>query len=538
MKLKKLFLFLTIFFICILQADIEIFDDDSVPQSEDFIDISEDEEWEIERTAKGKLHMRGTLESHSRFVEKTGNFREMTRLNSQVNSWYMRLFYETNTIIENSKYPFGGSITYKPNRTQQLVIGQYQISTGYGLTLAKNSYISERPGFNTNFTQNRTSLSSNARPYFSQSFFGAAYQMPLNENLSFLIHTSHKEIGARLNDEAEIVSLLPHEKTPKYIVFQSIAGGIVNFNTKNISLSSNVYFEHFDHELANKTNPLTSSIAGSYKYDNYLFFTETAVANDRFAHLSGVKNNHNRFSQILLYRYFEPGYNADFSNFVSNSSTGENEQAVFYQIGYRNSDFSVKTYADIFANIENQHRYRNKNTGGAWGIAVEKYSLFDIDDQKLHLSYREKKDKEWRNFTGIANYEDRTRRYYRVSWTQIETKFLTTRFIYDYQTRDFPTHAISQNGYTICSNLTMRWEHVRISTSLGIFDTEIPMYLYLFSGRANNSMYILNGDGHLGVISVSAKLHKRLSIETMALFLNKAEVERIFGLYVKLAISD
>jgi len=461
-----------------------------------------------------------------RYQERTDNFRNINRLQASNNIYNFRFHHEYNTNVDNSPIPFGASLNIRTSPNSNLILGQYRIHHGYGLLLHRGSFVSQSPGFNTDFSQNRIVLASGARPYFSRSLLGIAYEHSLSDRFTLFLYSSYKDIGARIQDD-KILVLLPDDTNPNRSVIQSFSGSMFSFQTGDLVLSATASYSHTSKEfISENARPISSAIAFSYRRGNYMLFSESAYSNSAFAHLAGIKNSFQRFSQIISYRHIESGYNAEFANFVSNSANQTNEKGLFYKVEFRNREFLVQTFADTFENIEPHERHLDRNRGVSYGIRAEKYSLFNFPDMTVGAAFREKHDKEWRNLTGIARYENRKREYARLSWQQANTRFLTTRLVCDFQQRVYPEHNIKNNGYALSQSVRMQFRNYRVSFTAGVFDTEIPLYLYLYSGRLNNPLLILSREGQYALIHVNYRLNDRLQLEVMNSFLKRDSVEQ------------
>ena len=524
-------LFVLHFLFISLYSDFEIIDEDSIIDTDEHLFLMLDTTPEKEFGSSKKLEY--DLLHYLRYQDTTENFRNINRVIVKTNVFDLKLYQEYNTNITNTPIPFGGSLSISRKPSEKFILGQYQISHAYGLSVARGSFISQKPGFSTDFRQNRVTVSSNSRPYFSRSFLGVSYEKNVFDNFTTVIYSSLKETAARLTAEGKIDRLYIEEKYPQEKVWLNTNGGILHYRNGNLNASTAINYTIAEYAFQdNNVTPVTGSIAASYNYNQYLFFTETAYANSALANISGIRFNNQRFTQILSYRHFENGYNAIFADYISNSSNGTNEQGLFYKIEYRSRQYTIQSYADLFNNIDNDLRYMDRNQGVAYGVNFEKYGLYKYNDMGLGISYRQKTDKEWRNLSGISRYEDRIRDYLKITWTQTDTRTLRTRLILNYQSREYPDYDIKNKGYALTQNINIIFPNYRLSFTGGFFDTEIPIYLYLYAGRLNNSMYVLNGEGQFAMLHFRINKWKSLSVELMNSVLRKDNLEYLSSLVV------
>jgi len=485
--------------------------------------------------------------NYLRYNDSSGNVRIINRLTASNNVYDLRLHQEHNSVSKNTTIPFGASLSIKNSPTKRMVLGQFQLNHAYGLLLSRGSFVSQKPGFNTEFKRNRTTLSANARSYYSRSFFGVAYENSLLDNLSIIIYGSSKDTGVRLNN-GQIERLLLDDKDPNESVFVYNFGGVLLYQLGEFIVSGAVNYSYANFispletsHLSNtgfndNINPLVGSIAASYEFDRYLLFSETAYSFRSFANIIGFQSSFQRFTQLLCVRHFENGFESFFGDYVSNSASGSNEKGLLYKVDFRNRHYMLQTYADIFSNIENDERYMDRNRGVSIGLRGEKYSLFGFDQMNIGASYRQKLDKEWRNLSGITKYEDRKRDFFRAFWQQTDTKFLKTRLLYDYQTREYLDHENIARGYVLSQSINMQFTGYRYSFTAGVFDTQTPIYLYLYSGRLNNPLFILNGDGLYTLFHVSINKWEKLTLEIVNSVLKKEKTEYLASILVNCKI--
>ena len=466
-----------------------------------------------------------TFQSFGRYQDKSENLKNKNRLQIKNNTFDLKIIQEYNSTTGNSEMPLGASLFIKTTKTDELIMGTYQIRQGYGLLQNSRSFISEKPNFTSNFSENRPAITANARPYFSHSFFGVAYKKSLSNTLNVYAFGSHKDVGAKISD-GKVTTLDLAEPNPDNTIIQSMGGSILSFQKNNLNISGMV--NYFYTEIPYQEKPITSSLAFSFLLKNYMFFGESAYINETFAHLYGVKNSFQRFTQILSYRRIDENYHSEYANFMSNSSNQTNEEGLFYKIEYRNSGFFMQTFADVFDNIKNQERYINKNIGSNVGLKIEQ----KIEDMIFGVSMRQKKDKEWRNLSGITRYENRKRDYLKLAWTQLNISTFTTKLTFDFQQREYPDYDLINDGYALSQSINMSFSSYAFAFILGTFETEIPLYLYLYNGRLNNPLIVLSDEGQYVMFYGRNTISKMWEIELMSYYLNKEKPEYTFSAMV------
>jgi hypothetical protein len=543
MNMNKKYILVTVVLVCaiyLISDDLEVYDHidgESLINYEEYYEVEETEERDMTRSRS----LEYTITNFVRYTERTENMRSLNTLRARNDIFDIRIYHEHNFSIDNTPLPVGASIKASLSPKSTLILGQYQISTGYGLLLSRGSMFSPTPGFSTSYRENRTTLVSVAGPYFSRSLFGVAYNHEISDNLIFTGFSSYKDTPVRLVD-GKVSSLLVDERHPTAIAQHSFSGGVVTNSGEvlNISLAG-TYSEIFRGKSdvaaggVSRYNkyPISSSLALSYKYNDYFLYSETAHSNDKIGQIVGLQYSPRWFSHGLTYRYMQKGYEAPFSSFESNSSSGDNEHGLMYMVSIRNRDFMISTFGDFFSDIEPNDRYSDRNEGVSYGVRFEKYSLFGNRDMRLSLSYRQKLDKDWRNLTGVSRYENRDREYYRAIWTQTNTTNLRSRLTFDYNKREYPDQTLKSDGYALSQSVLYRSGKTRYSFTAGIFDSDIPLYLHVYSGSLNNPFMVFSGEGQYAMLHIATSIKNDISMELMYSFINRGKPESVASVMVR-----
>jgi hypothetical protein len=260
-----------------------------------------------------------------------------------------------------------------------------------------------------------------------------------------------------------------------------------------------------------------------------LIFNESSFSNCKYAFISGIKDNFDPFSQLLTLRHIQKGYQADFSNYESSMSSGENEESLNYRIQYKSANLSIISFMDIFRNIENNEIHNDRINGFSYGIKAEKYGFFSNENTCISIFYREKQDLEWRNLSGVSKYESRKREYYSVSWQQFDNEYLKIVFRYDLQYKKYLKYDISNHGSVFSNIITYNFENFRLSSSSGVFDCKIPIYHYSYNGRYNYPILVLSGEGMFANIILTQKLKRDFLLELMSSIVSKKKDEYVFS---------
>ena len=495
-----------------LFSDQELIDDDIILNPElHFYEIQE----EISESTE---QISFSAQNYLRFSENKNLYHNKNRLQIKYQEVDFKIIHENNLQSDKYNKPFGLSLSLK----KEYFVGQYQIEHGYGVLLSKGAFISQKPGFNYSINDHQSRVFSNARPYYSRSFMGLAWEKKISAKWKTILFFSYKDLAARTENK-KIISFQFDSPTPEQTELSILHGGIIQYQSPNWRLNTLVYYNYT--ELEYHKTPVSASVVASMQIQDYLLFTEIASSNAQLALLSGFRNRQQGFEQSLVYRRLSERYQADYANMISNSANQTNEEGLFYQVNYRIKAYWLSTFIDFFQNIEPLERYSAKNKGTYVGIKIEKFGLFSIDDMNLSISWREKTDKEWRNLSGISKYENRQHDYVNIGWQQTASKIFRTNLSLDYQKRNYRAYELANKGIAITQSLELNFQKTKFAWKIGFFDTTIPLYLYRYNGRLNNPLLVLSGEGQYSLLHITKQISQNINLESMISVLKNESTE-------------
>ncbi len=455
------------------------------------------------------------LESIVKYNRLNDEFKELNYYSVHYNCYSILLQKEFSETKGSSEKFFGFSLTGYFKKTK-LVIGEYKLQNAYGLLFSKNSFLSEKAGFDIDFSKTGANITPTAKDRFSRNFMGVAVENKINNRLSFIVFSSNKPIGVRLKDDKiDKITLNDLDPTDKINYFNF--GCVSLYKSKNYHQSILLNFNQYENSFLNsnyKDNDISFSISNSYDYSEYRLFLEFAHAHNSSAFLGGIRYNKGYFKQIFAFRYIAEMYFSEYANFLCENLQKNNEQGLFYKVEIKNHSFGVKAYADIFQNLEPIERYADKKIGTAYGVKYMNFKLLRFD-----TSIKQKFDQDWRSFDIVSKLYDRKRTYYNLKWYQLETKQVKTNLNWYYQIREYPQKQIVENAYLVNQSIKLEINRLQFDFGVGVFDTEMPLYYYDYSGRYNNFLQIINGEGYFSSVllrySFSGSIHTEASYRLM-----------------------
>jgi len=260
---------------------------------------------------------------------------------------------------------------YKLGRVKKLVLGDYSLQFGQGLTLWSGFAFGKGPDV--------TSVASKdvgLRPYSSSneaSFFrGIASTVNLAQHIDLSTFISFRKRDASLKTIDGKVSLqnigisgLHRTKTElknQRSLEQFIYGGALQYLSNNLNLGLIAYQSAYQHEFVTGTslynkyaftgkNLTNTGFHYNYTFKNIYFYGETAhslksgwaVVNGAMASLS------KQVSAVLLHRSYDKDYHCFFSNGVGEATEISNEKGWYAGLNYAPSKrWTFSVYGDYF----------------------------------------------------------------------------------------------------------------------------------------------------------------------------------------------
>nr|WP_068891698.1 hypothetical protein [Pedobacter panaciterrae] len=268
-------------------------------------------------------------------------------------------------------YLSGNVAFYKLGRVKKLVLGDYSLQFGQGLTLWSGFAFGKGPDV--------TSVASKdvgLRPYSSSNeasyFRGIASTVKVAQSIEINTFISYRKRDASLKTSDGKTTLqtigitgLHRTKTElknQRSLGQLIYGGALQYLTNNLNLGFITYQSAYQHEFVTGTslynkyaftgkNLTNTGFHYSYTFKNIYFYGETAYNfNGGWAVVNGAMASLSKqVSAVLLHRNYDKDYHSFFSNGVGEATKISNEKGWYAGLNYapsRRWTFSV--YGDYF----------------------------------------------------------------------------------------------------------------------------------------------------------------------------------------------
>ncbi len=258
-----------------------------------------------------------------------------------------------------------------------LSLGDFAVSLGQGLIL-HNDFGAGKSSFVLNVKR----AGRTVRPYSSVNevnfFRGGGIVLNLNKKWETAFFASYKPIDASVDrDTIENTDFdsfgsirfdgfhrTGSEIANKNSIYQSNAGGKLQYKVRDFKLSGNILYTGFDAPLMrdqalyrkflfNGTSLVNASVDYSWRYRNYTFFGELAASdNGGTAQIHGLLLGLDRkVDMSLVYRKYDPDYQVLNANAFAESSQPVNEKGIYLGMELRPfKGVVISTYADLWQN--------------------------------------------------------------------------------------------------------------------------------------------------------------------------------------------
>lgn len=268
---------------------------------------------------------------------------------------------------------YSGNISIlKQGRIKKLVIGDYTLQFGQGLTLWSGFSFGKGPDVTTTVKKDlglRAYTSSNEYAFFR----GAATTISLRKNFEFTPFVSLRNLDASqtLDIEGNLIQSTinqtglhrtPTEIKNKNTLSQLVLGTVLQYNTNTLNIGAIAYKTQFDDRFISQaalydhfsfTGKSLTNLGFFYNYSfkNIYFFGEGAKSlKSGIAFNSGALISLSRTTSLaLFYRNYAKDYHCFFNQGTSESSEPTNEKGLYAGLNIiPNKQWSVSFYADYF----------------------------------------------------------------------------------------------------------------------------------------------------------------------------------------------
>ena len=419
----------------------------------------------------------------------------------------------------------------KWGRIDNIVIGQYKLSTGMGLVL-NNSF-----GMGKLATlQQLGRTAATVRPHSSRSptgyFRGIAATISLSDHCRLTAFASHRPLDATLNADGSMSTIVddgyhrtPTEMQKKHNSHAIDAGAHVAWRLGGLHLGATALYSHLDRPLRPKTSTLyrrhyaqgsdfmNLSADYAYHHPRVVLSGETAV--DRHGAIATINsasmNVADGLSVMLLQRFYSYRYAALYARSLAEGGRVQNESALYAALTWQPSpSLRLQAYTDYayFA----WARYQVSQSSRAWDnlvTATVSRSRWTLNARyRLHLRQRDDADK--LRLVNITEHRARLA----LSWGSDGPLSTTTQ-----ADGVITGGGQREQGYMLSQQATAQWQRLRLSATLGYFHTDSyasRLYVYERSPLYTFAFPAYYGHGLRVALMAQATLAARLTLTAKA----------------------
>jgi len=281
-------------------------------------------------------------------------------------------------------------------KVTNLIFGNYKLSFGQGIL------------FGSKFSNAYSTLTTTApliknfaiKPYTSfyenWSLRGLVTTIKI-KSLSFTPYYSQNSLDASIKNDSVSsfyeTGLHPDESKKDKVVGK-ISGIYLSKESNSLHLGINTSLFDFDKPFLTNTSPQSFSAVSfdfNYAKNNFFAFGEYAKIHKQSGKIIGVRFLHHSLDQIVLFRDYQKLLPTFYGGAMSQSSSFDNEQGIYYGVKYSLFDkMKVAFYTDLWKIPQTSHNEKVPISGR------EKYLVLEIPlgQNSFHFHYKiEEKEK-------------------------------------------------------------------------------------------------------------------------------------------------
>lgn len=261
---------------------------------------------------------------------------------------------------------------FNTGRFKKIVAGDYSLQFGQGLTLWTGFSFGKGPDV-TSVAKKDVGLKSYTSSNEYSFLRGLATTVAIIRNIDFTPFVSYRNLDASLSVNANGEEVLANinetgyhrtanEINNKNSTTQQMFGGIIQYQTNNLSIGAIAYHSNYNHEFITGTQPyrnfnfsrksLTNiGLHYNYTFKNIYFFGEAGKSlNSGLAYVNGVLVSlSSKVSAVLLYRNYQKNYHNFFNQATSEASEAFNEKGFYIGLNINPvKEWSIALYGDYF----------------------------------------------------------------------------------------------------------------------------------------------------------------------------------------------
>ncbi|MCK4338713.1 MAG: helix-hairpin-helix domain-containing protein [Candidatus Cloacimonetes bacterium] len=416
----------------------------------------------------------------------------------------------------------GSLVTEKLGFLNKIVIGNYRLAFGQGITFAPKLGLSK----GGNATHQPIKNFSNIKSYTStnevNSLFGSAINLKIGK-FGLIPFYSNYKLDANIED-GFIKSIYitgfhrtETEKEKKDKITEKIYGAHLSYGNPRggdrigITAINTKYSLPFS-DLNIKQEQNIFGLNYNLKLDNFNFFGEGAIAEKKESYLLGLFWEKENFENLIIFRNYDKYFPTFHGNPFHTSGNFDNETGIYYGISFRPF---ARSKLDMYLDIYKFPKQRSRENMPTYGF--DKFLQFEKKwkTSKIRLTFHQKQSERWRTISDDSKIYQIERNTFRVDWWQIINPKVEIKLRSEYTFHQYKNGNKYDSGILFYQDIKFRFSpkltnYIRICQ---YHTADIILYMYEndLDGIMLNSQF--KGDGIFGYILLKYDLGKHLSLQ-------------------------
>jgi hypothetical protein len=421
---------------------------------------------------------------------------------------------------------------YKVGRVRNLILGDYSLQFGQGLTLGSGFSLGKGPeviaGIKKSHLGNRPYTSISEYGYFR----GISGILPINSMTKLTLFGSFKQLDGTINDSSTISTIITtgyhrseQEIKKKYTINNMDLGlnlrttpkpgklsfgfsGIFTRFNKAVSPSNKLYNQY----AFSGSNNIVASIDAEWNYKNMLAFGETgmSLSGGKAILLGTIWSLSDKIDFAIHYRNYQRNFHSLYSNSLAENTNIGNERGLYEGIKIRPTrNVTISAFMDLFRFPWLKYQVSAPSTGQEYLARIEhrtnKYSYW-------YIQYRNILKKSNNTTYTIPKIEETISQQVSLGITSASKKIIfTSKVVYQIKNGN----NMYSKGIGLINDITLSGKLSSWSFRMAIFETDdydTRIYSYERDLLYNFSIPAYYGEGIRVGINAKIKLLPKLDL--------------------------
>jgi hypothetical protein len=389
---------------------------------------------------------------------------------------------------------FHGQVLNK-GKIKNLIVGDFQAQFGQGLVLGSAFGIGKNAEAVNTIRRGNLGFLPYTSAYEARYLRGLALTYAVTPNVFVNVMASSQWRDGRIqqdttSESSELISSFqitgfhrtPSERAGRSTVLEKNLAAVLNYRNKSWDAGLLLHYTHFNVPVQRTPNLYNqyyfegnqNTNAGfflNYSWNNFAFFSEGAqTVNHGMGLIAGLLGSVTSTLDVsLLFRKYDRDFITFYSNALSENTTPQNENGIYWGWKYMPSKkYSFTGYVDLFRFPWLRYRSYTLSNGNEWLLRMNyrpsrNITLFAQVREEVKVRNSTSTDNLYRTAPGIRrNY------WINADYDVTPSLSLRTRAQFSrYELANTATH-----GMVLLQDITWRWRNLTLSARYALFDTD------------------------------------------------------------------